>query len=174
MIRTLIMTTALVLAIPAFAQEAPATAAASAPVSVTDPAEFATKASIGNLFELETSTLAVERAVSEDVKAFAQQMITDHTKAAQDMAPAAAEEGVALESALDSRHQEMLDAMSGLEGEEFDKAYIDAQVQAHDEAVALFEGYSMEGKEGPLKAFAAATLPVLESHQEHVHGLTAD
>jgi len=64
--------------------------------------------------------------------------------------------------------------MSGLEGEEFDKAYIDAQAQAHDEAVALFEGYSTEGKEGPLKAFATATLPVLKSHQEHVHGLTAD
>jgi putative membrane protein len=172
MIRTLIITTALVLAIPAVAQETPAPATAPAPMSVTDPADFAAKASISNLFELETSTLALERAVGQDTKAFAQQMITDHTKAAQDMAPAAEEEGVALENALDSRHQEMLDALGDSEGEEFDKAYIEAQAKAHDEAVALFEGYSTNGEEGPLKAFASATLPVLKSHQEHVHGVT--
>lgn len=170
-IRALIMTTALTLAVPAFAQDTAAPTTAIAPMNVTDPAEFGAMASISNLFELESSTLALEMASSADVKAFAQQMITDHTKAAQDMAPAAAEEGIMPAEELDERHQDMLDALSGLEGEEFDAAYIEAQALAHDEAVALFEGYSVNGEEGPLKTFATATLPTLQSHRDHVHGM---
>lgn len=170
-VRALMMTTALLVATPAFSQDSTAAAMTTAPMSVTDPAEFGAMASVSNLFELESSTLAKERATSEEVKAFADQMITDHTKAAQDMASAAAEEGVTPATEFDDRHQTILDDLEGLEGEEFDAAYIEAQAQAHDEAVALFEGYSTNGAEGPLKEFATKTLPTLKQHQEHVHSL---
>jgi putative membrane protein len=172
MIRTLLVTTALTFALPAYAQEAVAPATATAPMNVTDSAQFGSMASISNLFELQSSTLALEKASSEDVNAFAQQMIADHTKAAQDMTAAAAEEGVAPETDLDDPHQKILDGLNDLEGQDFDSAYIQAQVQAHDEAVALFESYATNGAEGPLKSFAAATLPTLKAHQEHVHGLS--
>jgi putative membrane protein len=170
-IRALLVSTALLVAAPVFAQDKADAPATATPVSVTDPAEFGAMASIANLFELESSTLAKERAIGEEVKAFADQMIADHTKAAQDMAPAAEAEGVTPATELDDRHQQILDDLAGLEGEEFDAAYIQAQTQAHDEAVALFEGYSTNGADGPLKEFATATLPTLKQHQEHVHGL---
>lgn len=171
-IRALMLTTALMIAAPAFAQDnGSATAAPAAAASTTDPAQFAAMASVSNLFELETSTMAKERATSEEVKAFADQMIADHTKAAQEMTAAAQEEGAAPATALDDRHQQIVDELEGLEGEAFDAAYIQAQAQAHDEAVALFEGYSTDGAEGPLKAFATKTLPTLKQHQEHVHAL---
>lgn len=171
--RTLMITTALLIASPAIGQDNKNSAATTetAPAAVTEPAEFGAMASISNLFELESSTLAKERATSEEAKAFADQMIADHTKAAQDMAPAAQAEGVTPATELDERHQQMLDELADLEGAEFDAAYIKAQAQAHDEAVALFEGYSANGAEGPLKEFAAKTLPTLKQHQEHVHGL---
>lgn len=170
--RAIFVTTALTFAMPAFAQEATAPAAAMTPSNVTDPAEFATMASISNLFEIETSTVAIEKAESAEVKAFAEQMIADHTKAAQEMAAAASEEGLTPATELDERHQQMLDDLENLEGAEFDAAYIEAQVAAHDEAVALFEGYSTSGANGALKEFAAATLPTLKQHQEHVEGLS--
>lgn len=171
LIRTLMMTTALMLAAPAFAQSNTTSPAATTPISVTDPAEFAAMAAVSNLFELQSSKLAKERATSEEVRAFADQMITDHTAAGQEMATAAAGEGVPPPTELDQRHQAIMDELSGLEGEAFDAAYIKAQAQAHDEAVALFEGYSTDGTEGPLKQFAAKTLPTLQEHQEHVHTL---
>ena len=172
--KAFLLSATIVLAAPTFAQDAattPPAAEATAPATVNDPPQFATMAAIGNMFELESSTLAIERGTSEEVKAFAEQMIADHTKAAQDMAPAAAEEGVETPTELDERHREMLDELSGLEGEEFDAAYLDAQVAAHDEAVALFEGYSSAGPEGALKTFATATLPTLQQHQQHVKEL---
>ena len=171
LIRALMLTTALMAAGPAVAQDTSAGATTASPMSVTDPTEFGAKASISNLFELASSTIAVERATGDDVKAFAEQMILDHTTAAQEMAAAAAEEGIAPATELDDQHKQILDEMADLGGEEFDAAYVQAQVKAHDEAVALFEGYSTNGAEGPLKEFATKTLPTLKQHQEHVRGL---
>lgn len=172
LIRALLITTALILIGPAIAQEnAPSPSEKAAPAEVTDPAQFASIASVSSMFEIESSKLAQEKASSDEVKAFAEQMIADHTKAGEDMTRAATEEGVAPATELDQQHQEIMDNLSSLSGEEFDMAYIQAQVQAHDEAVALFDGYSSNGQDGALKQFAAATLPALEEHQAHAHEL---
>ncbi len=180
-LRALLITTALLAAPVAMVQAQTETApaansapAATAPMQVTDPAQFAAMAASSNQFEIASSTLAVERSTNQDVVAFAEQMIADHTNAAQQMMPAAEEEGITPPTDMEDRHQQMVDELEGLEGEEFDAAYIAAQVQAHDEAVALFQSYSSEGPDGPLKEFATATLPVLEQHQEHVHGLSGN
>jgi putative membrane protein len=149
----------------------PAPAATAAATAVSDPAEFATKAAIGNMFELQSSALAQDNTQNVDVLAFAQQMTTDHSKAAQDMMTAATTEKVTPPTELDETHQAQLDALENADGDAFDAAYIDAQVKAHDEAVALFEGYASGGPDGALKDFATRTLPTLKMHQEHIHTL---
>ncbi len=169
LIRTMMLTTALVFGGAAIAQEAAAPAEAVAPATVTDPAQFATLASSSNMFEIQSSELALERGSTDEVRAFAEQMIADHTKAGEDMTAAAEAEGVAPAAALDPKHQAMLDSLAALEGEEFDAAYTEAQIAAHDEAVALFEGYASGGPDGALRDFAAATLPTLQQHQTHIH-----
>jgi putative membrane protein len=172
LLKSVLLSTALLLAVPAFAQEAaPTPATASAAMTVTDPAQFAAMAGSSNTFEIESSTLAKETSQNQEVIAFADQMIADHTKAAQEMMAAAEADGVTPPADLDEKHQAMMDSLDGLEEAEFDQAYIAAQVQAHDEAVALFESYSTNGPEGALKEFATKTLPTLKMHQEHVHGL---
>lgn len=84
LIRALLITTALILIGPAIAQEnAPSPSEKAAPAEVTDPAQFASIASVSNMFEIESSKLAREKASSDEVKAFAEQMIADHTKPAR-------------------------------------------------------------------------------------------
>src|SRR5690606_19029336 len=46
---------------------------------------FIVKAANSGVFEIESSKIAVERSKNADVKAFAQQMIADHTKADQEL-----------------------------------------------------------------------------------------
>lgn len=171
-LRTIMLTTALVVSGPVFAQDSNASPTSTAPATVTDPAEFASMAAVSNMFEIESSNLALDKASSDEVKAFAEQMIADHTKAGEEMATAAGEEGVVPASQMDQRHQQILNDLNALDGEDFDAAYIRAQVQAHDEAVAMFEGYAADGAEGPLKEFAAATLPTLQQHQSHAHEMS--
>lgn len=172
MLKALLLSTVVLFATPAFAQNAaPAPAVAGAATTVSDPAEFATKAAIGNMFELKSSALAQENSENADVLAFAQQMTTDHSKAAEEMLAAATTETITPPSELDDAHQSQLDALETADGGAFDAAYIDAQVKAHDEAVALFEGYATSGPDGALKDFAAKTLPTLKMHQEHINAL---
>jgi putative membrane protein len=72
---------------------------------------------------------------------------------------------------LDSKHTEMLQKIRSAEGARFDRAYIDAQVAAHKEAVNLFRDYSQNGDNANLKNFAQTTLPTLEDHLQQIEDL---
>lgn len=164
---TAALTLPLFLAAPALAQDMPP------PGEVKTAPEFVMMAGVGNNFEVLSSELALERTDSEAIVDFAQQMVADHDKAAVDMTAALEASPLDLlpPAGLDAAHQERLDALAAAEGEAFDQLYIDAQVAAHDEAVALFTSYAEGGDDEALVAFAAATLPTLKMHQEHVHML---
>lgn len=128
---------------------------------------FVTKAAISNMFEIESSKIAVEKAKDPEVKKFAQQMISDHTKAGKEMMAVAAD----APKELDAAHLAKVEKLKKAEGEKFDAAYVDEQVTAHDEAVALFTKFSAEAETPKLKEFASKTLPTLKEHQEHVKHL---
>jgi putative membrane protein len=135
-------------------------------------AEFVEKAGIAGQFEIESSRLAMQKATSADVKKFAQQMITDHSKAAKELKATARAAGkLKFPTALDEPHKTMIADLKAKRGKDFDTTYVNEQVQAHDEAVSLFSDYSKTGDQTELKAFAAKTLPVLEQHQQHAKAL---
>jgi putative membrane protein len=134
------------------------------PVSDQD---FVMKAASGGLFEVQSSTLAKEAAKDEAAKKFAERMIADHTKANEELMAAAKKANIDVPKKLADPHQKMLDDLSKRKGAEFDAAYWQSQVKAHDEAVALFTNASKNVKNAELKAFAEKTLPTIKEHQEH-------
>jgi putative membrane protein len=142
-------------AAPAFAQ--------SIPPATQD---FVTKVAISDMFEIQSSQLALEKKPDRDTKPFAQQMIKDHTKTSADV-KALIDKGkvkAVLPTALDAEHQKMLDDLKAKDGKDFDEAYDQAQLKGHQEAVALFEAYAKGGDNADLKKWTAATLPHLKQH----------
>lgn len=136
-----------------------------------DNQDFAKKAAVANMFEIKTSELALQRSKNPSVKDFAQTMITDHTKAGEEMKAALSKSTIkdtALPKDLDEAHQKKFDELKNAEAKDFDERYADIQEDAHDEAVSLFKDYAEDGKDANLKEFAAKTLPTLESHKTHV------
>lgn len=136
--------------------------------------DFVKKVSVGNEFEIQSSKLALDRSKNKDVQAFAKRMVDDHGKAGKNFTKAVAASSVSSKLAsktLDEKHQEILDKLKEVSEDEFDKEYIAAQTEAHDETVALFRSYSENGEDASLKNFAAKTLPTLEKHQDEVHKL---
>jgi putative membrane protein len=144
-------------------------AAQTAPV--TQPQDFADKAASANMFEIESSKLALQAVEDADVKAFAQKMIEDHSAAGEKIKQAATDENVTVPTEMGQMEQAMLTDLKSMTGAEFQKAYVDDQVKGHDQAVALFQGYADGGPDGALKDFAAATLPTLQEHQSMIHKL---
>lgn len=154
----------------AIAQDDNQNAEAMQTMQVTSAEQFIMMAAMGDRFEIESSELAVENAQSDDVKAFAQQMITDHTANTQKLMQTVEGNGgeMTAPESLDEQHQAMLDKVEDASGENFDAAYIDAQVMAHQQSVALFSSYAENGDNETLKAFAAQQLPVLQMHYDMV------
>lgn len=137
------------------------------------PEDFVKKASTASIFEIETSNLALERSKNQSVQDFAQRMVTDHTAASNKLKAtlSAAKVNAAPATALDEKHQKKLNELQEASDADFDKKYIAIQEDAHEKAVDLFEDFAEDGKNVPLKQFAAETLPTLEQHHELVEQL---
>jgi putative membrane protein len=151
---------------PALAAD-PATKQASAPVVPT--ATFVAQAAFGNMFEIESSKLALERSKDGPVKAFAQRMVDDHSAAAVKFKEAVLEAKLTMPpDKLDAKHQAIVNELAAKQGADFDKAYIEAQYKAHVETVGLFKGYAQAGEDKRMSAFAAEMLPKLQAHLDHV------
>lgn len=128
--------------------------------------QFVTKVAVSDMFEIQSSKLATEKADASS-KSFAQQMIKDHAKTSNELKTIAQNIKAAVPVALDDEHKKKLDQLTNLKaGDEFDAAYDKMQVDAHTEAVQLFTQYSKNGDNPDLKAWAAKTLPDLQHHLE--------
>ncbi len=168
------------------AQTPSAAGAGAAPDTTTQRAAgslsasmFAQKAAMSNQFEIESSQLAGEKARSADIKSFARMMVDDHTRAGEAFrtalrgSNAVQDMPTASMNQLDPPHRQLIGDLQRAEGLEFDRLYVEMQVKAHEEAVAMFRSYSETGDDPKLKAFAAGTLPTLEKHLEHARRLAA-
>ena len=85
--------------------------------------------------EVELGKLASERASSPDVKRFGQMMVQDHTKAGTELKELAAKHGIQTAPEVDDKHQDLMERLSKLRGVEFDREYIGAMVDDHQNAV---------------------------------------
>ncbi len=129
---------------------------------------FVAKAAAGGLFEVQSSQIALTKQIDEQHRTFAQMMIQDHQQANDQLMQIAQGKGIAVSTTLDGKNQGRIDQLRAADGTDFATTYHDLQKQAHDEAVALFERQSREGKDPELKRFATETLPTLRMHQQHL------
>ena len=132
--------------------------------------DFVTKVAISDMFEIQSSKLAAKRG-NENIRAFAQQMVTDHTKTTEELKSMVGKAKAKLPTEMDGDHKQKLAKLEKASGNDFDSMYASMQVQAHEEAVKLFEGYSSSGDDAQLKAWASKTLPALKKHLEHAKQL---
>jgi putative membrane protein len=158
---------AVMLASPVFAQSAAEKTGVNSVMGVAPKTEdFVTEAAASDIFEIESSKLAVERSQHPATKTFAQQMISDHTRTSEELKALVSGGKVkaTVPTAMSSSQQSMLDALAKLQGDDFTKQYHSDQEDAHEDAVDLFKRYGDEGDNAELKAWAAKTRPALEHH----------
>lgn len=133
---------------------------------VTVAKDFAALAAMSDMFEIQSGEMAGTQGGSKAVKQFGKMLVKDHGKSSKELAKLAQAtkiEGIP-PAALDQRHQAIVDSLKDAKGEGFDTAFAQAQIQAHQEGIALFKSYAANGDNDQLKAFAKKGLPVLEKH----------
>lgn len=153
----------------------------------TQAREFVNEMAITNMAEIQLGNMAEKQATSPQVKQFAQMMVQDHTKANDELKQIASQLNVQLPTELDEKHRELSEKLSKLQGEEFDREYMSAMVDGHEEAINKVEdranranqttssagtesgqatgtaGSSMQGQQA-LNQWATKTLPTLRKH----------
>ena len=149
------------LAAPALAQPPP-----------VSPQDFVNAAGGADGYEIMAAHVALTESHDTGVRAFAQEMVREHTAALSSLAAAAGRAGLEPPSGSVGGDQTMLlAALQGLRGADFDKAYVRQQVLAHRQALATEGGYARMGSNADLKAAAQADLPMIERHLQRAHDL---
>lgn len=140
-------------------------AQAQTPARITT-SEYVQQAVMSDLFEIDASKLAVEKADSKDVKAFAERMVKDHSASLKALTDAASrgQTGITPPNDLDGDHKARIALLRNASGVEFDKLYIDLQTGAHEFALTLHGAYARSGDNGELKTVAGDIARRVEDH----------
>lgn len=136
--------------------------------------QFVTEAAQGGLAEVQMGQLASQKATSSAVKQFGQRMVTDHTQANQQLQQLATQKGITLPSGVGNENQQMMDKLSDLSGQEFDRAYMQQMVSDHQKDVALYQQESQQGQDTDLQSFASQTLPILQEHLQQAQSVKSN
>lgn len=118
----------------------------------------------GNMTEIQSSQVALQSSNNPAVKAFAQHMVTDHNTDATTMMSVVSAKGAKAPTMLDTDHKDMVQSLNGKSGADFDKAYVDLQVKAHEATINVDQDEADNGNDPDLKSAAAGLLPQLKEH----------
>jgi len=139
--------------------------------ALEDDSEFAVAAADGGLMEVKLGELAKTNAASADVKKFGEMMVTDHSKAGEELKALATQKNITLPAALSDDKQKKYDDLAEKKGKEFDKAYVSFMVDDHKEDISEFEEAAKDTKDPDVKAWAEGKLPTLKHHLETAEAL---
>lgn len=103
----------------------------------SEEAAFMKKAAIGGMMEVDLGKIAM-KSTNPKVKAFAAQMVTDHTKANNELKTIAANAKIVLPDTYPDEEKSHMDMMKSMTGTAFDQHYIGMMVTDHDKTIALF------------------------------------
>src|SRR5690606_32618025 len=116
--------------------------------------------------DMEAARIALQKAQSPEVKAFAQTVLDDHARSSADLKAAISQSGLNLAppGALSPESRVKLDLLSRAAPADFDRAYLTLQVDANTAVLAALQAQAQEGEPAPLKTFAAAAAPTIQGH----------
>lgn len=131
--------------------------------------EFVKEAAEGGLAEVKFGQLAEEKGGSQTVKDFGKRMVTDHSKANDDLKAMATKEKITLPTEISAKDQAVYNRLSKLSGDAFDRIYARDMVRDHIADIGVFKHEAKLGKDTSVKDFASQTLPTLEEHLKLAH-----
>jgi putative membrane protein len=127
-----------------------------------------------NIAEIETGKIAVQKSQNSEVKAFAQQMIDDHSTGLREVLAVAQNKGVVLPTEPDAKHKALAKKLNRLSGDAFDREYAaQAGVADHKKTHAFVQKVQADAKDADVKALAAKLEPTIAKHLGHVETLSA-
>lgn len=143
----------------------------TAKAATDDDKKFLATAAQSDQNEIALSQLAEQKATNPAVKAFAEKMVTEHTKMSASMKPFADSWGLTPPSGPDSDHQKELDKLNGLSGADFDKEYMSEMVADHSKALSAFTTEAKDTKDDKFRAAVIKGKTAVAAHKNMAYDL---
>lgn len=141
------------------------------PMTGTSSQNYVAWAADSDMYEIQSSRLALAKARNPATKDFAREMIADHmktTKALMAALPKTEPRIAKPGKALTEPNAAKIAALKGAPADGFDALYMQQQRDAHRTAYALHKGYATDGQDPALREVATAAVPIIEKHLAHV------
>jgi putative membrane protein len=122
----------------------------------------------GGMTEVELGKIALQKSNDPDVKQFAQRMVDDHTKMGDEMKQVAQKMSVKVPDAPSGKDKSAIAKLQGLNGEDFDKAYIKDMLKDHEKDQKEFKQEAQNATDPDLKQIAAQGVQVIGQHLQMI------
>lgn len=126
--------------------------------------DFLIKVANANKAEIEISKLADKRAESTQVRDYANMLVKDHKDALEQLSKLLETRKLAIVAGLNKEQQEEVSRLRKLEGNSFDRAFLQCMIKDHTNAIATFEAQAKNGREEDVRNYAKESLPTLRKH----------
>ena len=120
--------------------------------------KFIMQAAKDGMREVHMGQMAMQQGQSDAVKKLGKTIMSDHTKANQELMKVATKNRIA----PDTRHS--MDKMSKKDMANFDQAWLAMMVKDHQKDIAMYQKQMQQGSDPELKKYVQKTLPVLQKH----------
>jgi putative membrane protein len=164
---------ALTLAAGPVAGQTPAAPPVNLAATANADQNFVNAAAEAGIAEVLAGSLAAERAANPQVREFADRIVADRTATNNRLAELARAQGFNVPVETDALHKQIIARLQQLDGAEFDREYMAAQVAEHEAAVAVFRRQAVQGQVAALRGFAELTLPMLEQQLDQAKEVAA-
>mgnify|MGYP002778376351 FL=1 len=133
--------------------------------------QYVVMAAASDLFEIESSRLALERARDAMTRQYAQMLIDHHTTSTQALMQKVKEAGMAPPPPpmLTPEQRAAMERLRAAPAGGFDQAYFVEQVNSHRMAWQLHQGFAQSGGHPALRQAAMTVVPVVEQHLVEAH-----
>jgi putative membrane protein len=125
---------------------------------------FVREAASSGKIEVELGRYASRHAADPQVVKFGERMVTDHGRVNAELQRIAERESIVMPTDVAVAEDPLVKKLTALKGADFDRAYMKAMVEDHEEDVAKFREMSQSAATPAVKTFAQKTLPTLEEH----------
>jgi len=142
-----------------------------APATPMTDQQFVDLAAQTDMLEAHLSQMAQNQAAGQDVKNYAETLVTDPTKDYQQLTEMSAKDDFTVPKALDSERDRTIEPFKKLHGNAFDNRYLHETIESYTRAIDLYNRESKDAQNNDVKNYAAATLPTLNKQLDSARDL---
>jgi len=117
-----------------------------------------------NLLEIRLGAIAKKKATNPAVQQFGDRMVTDHTWMLENWKALVTKSGFPFQPGLRDEQEQEVKRLEKMSGAEFDRAYMTAMIQDHQNAIVKFQNERNTANSEPVRTRMSSDLPALQQH----------